>query len=87
MVFWLCGLMLCGLPLIVQLPSSFQRFLLEFSPVIENSLPSSAPDVFWCQIAQAFMLSPFIVMIHELSDLSLKVAREVIVFQENTVFQ
>ena len=58
---------------IVQLLSSFQRLLLEFSSVIENSLSSSAPDVFRCQTVQAFMVSPFIVMGHELSDLSLKV--------------
>src|SRR5210317_803415 len=79
--------MLCGLPLIVQQPSSFQCFLLEFSPIIENRLPSSAPDVFWCQIVQAFMVAPFVVMSHERADLLFKVAREIIVFQENTVFQ
>ncbi len=79
--------MLRGLPFIVQLPSEFQRFLFEFSPSIENRLPSPAPDVFRCQIIQAFMVSPGVIVDHKLVDLLLKITRQVIVFQQNAVFQ
>ena len=42
---------------------------------LDNSLPSSLPDVFGCQIVQTFMVAPFIVVGHELSDLSFKIPR------------
>ena len=71
----------------VSLFSEFQRFLFECSPGIENRLSSPAPDVFRCQIIQAFMVSPGVVVDHKLVDLPLKSTRHVIVFSQNAVFQ
>jgi len=70
-VFWLCGLMLCGLPVIVQLLSEFQCFLFEFFPAIEDSLPSAIPDVFRGQIVQALMVAVVVVVGDEGLDLRL----------------
>ena len=53
----------------------------------QDGLTSSGEDVGGRQVAQAFMVAPVIVVLDEGVDLGLKVARQVVVFQQNSILQ
>ena len=41
----------------------------------------------WCDVADAIVVSMIVVMIREVADLQFKIAGQVIVFEENPVFE
>src|ERR1700731_3137161 len=78
--------MLCGLPTVQQAAIgdclSFDPFSFD-----QNGLAPSEVDVGWRQIADAFVIAQVIVVNNEGLDLGFEIAREVIVFEQDTVLE
>src|SRR5580700_1530673 len=78
--------MLCGLPTVQQAAIgdclSFDPFYFD-----QNGLAPSEVDVGWRQIADAFVIAQVIVVNDEGLDLSFEIARQVIVFEQDTVLE
>ena len=78
--------MLCGLPTVQQAAIgdclSFDPFSFD-----QNGLAPSEVDVGWRQIADAFVIAQVIVVNDEGLDLGFEIARQVIVFEQDTVLE
>src|ERR1700731_2159060 len=78
--------MLCGLPTVQQAAIgdclSFDPFSFD-----QNGLAPSEVDVGWGQIADAFVIAQVIVVNDEGLDLGFEIARQVIVFEQDTVLE
>ena len=78
--------MLCGLPVVQQAAIgdclSFDPFSFD-----QNGLAPSEVDVGWRQIADAFVIAQVIVVNDEGLDLGFEIARQVIVFEQDTVLE
>src|SRR3984893_10193586 len=78
--------MLCGLPTVQQAASgdclSFDRFSFD-----QNGLGPSEVDGGWRQIADAFVIAQVIVVKDEGLDVGFEIARQVIVFEQDTVLE
>ena len=62
------------------------NFLDVFSPFNDCGVTPEV-GVSWCDVADALVVSMIVVMIHEVADLQFKIARQVIVFEENLVLE
>ena len=47
----------------------------------------SRKDAFRCHVAQAFMIPPCVVVVDEVAELPFKVARQIVVFEHDAVFE
>jgi hypothetical protein len=60
-----------------------------FDPIAidQDFLTASKVDVGWCQIAQALMIAPVIVMLDEPFDVGFEISGQIIVFQQNAILE
>ena len=61
--------------------------MFDFLAFIEDSLTASEIDVFRGQVIQALMIPPCVVVGDELLDTLLELARQVVVIEQDLVFQ
>ena len=77
---------LCGGFAVLQAPV-FDGLAFDFLPFDQDGLAAPEVDVSGCEIAEALMIAPMIVMGDESTDLGLEVARQVVVLEQNAVLQ
>ena len=61
--------------------------MFNFLPLVEYFLSSSEKDIFGCQIAQALMIPPCIVVGDELLDPAFELTGQIVIFQQDLVIQ
>jgi len=71
---------------VLQAPM-FDSLLFDLLPFDQNGLAAPEVDVGGREVAQALVVTAVIVVFDEGLDLSFKVARQVVVFQQDPVFQ
>ena len=79
--------MLSGHCLAVQTAPGFQGRAFDFLPLTEDRVAASAIDVFRRQIVQALMISPRVVVSDELPDTLFELSGQVVVVEQDLVFQ
>ena len=62
------------------------QFLDRFSPFYEGCIPPKV-DVGWRDVVEALVVTVVVVMIDEGADLAFEIAGQIIVFQQNPVFE
>ena len=55
-------------------------------PFSDDGFFSPEVDIRWCDVAQTFVVTLVIIILHECPDLTFKVAGQIIVFQKDAVF-
>jgi hypothetical protein len=78
--------MLRRIPVVEQAAVLVRQFF-DFFPSLDDGLIPSEVDVGGCDVTEAFVVSAIIVMAHEGVDLAFEVARQVVVLQQDPVFQ
>lgn len=79
-------MILRGAPKVEQ-SSLFQCSFLGFSPFLQNAVAATEVDIGWCQIAEALVIAAVIVVIDEGHDRFFKRAWQVVVLQQDAVFE
>ena len=54
---------------------------------VQDALAAPEVDVGWCQVVQALAVSSVIVVVDEVGDAALQLARQVIVFEQDAALQ
>lgn len=69
----------------MQAPSLFDGFPFDAFPPLEKGRSSSEVNVDRRQVVQALVIAPIVVVLDELADAQLELARQVIVLQQDAV--
>src|SRR4026208_1666467 len=69
----------------MQAPSLFDGFPFDAFPPLENGRSSSEVNVDRCQVVQALVIAPIVVVLAELADAQLGLARRRVVLQQGAV--
>lgn len=78
--------MLCRL-LLVEQATVLDCQLLDFLPPFDDGSVASEVDIGGCQVADAFVISAVVVEIDDGVNLAFKMTRQVIILQQDAVFQ
>ena len=78
--------MLSGLALVIQAALLDGQFF-DFSPFLDNGLVPAEVDVDGGEVAEAFVITVVVVALDEGADAGLKIARQIVVFQQDAVLE
>ena len=78
--------MLCGLPLVIHAAFLDGQFF-DLSPSLDDGVFPTEVDVGGSEVGEAFVVAVVVVVHDEGTDAGLKIARQIVVFQQDAVLQ